>query len=34
VIRRGEVIVDNRQFVGQAGSGKFIKRRPYHRSSL
>ncbi|WP_353037364.1 dihydropyrimidinase [Mesorhizobium sp. M1076] len=34
VIRRGEVIVENRQFVGKVGSGKFVKRRPYHRCSL
>ncbi|MDW6023412.1 dihydropyrimidinase [Mesorhizobium sp. BAC0120] len=34
VLRRGEVIVENRQFVGVAGGGKFVRRRPYDRGAL
>jgi dihydropyrimidinase len=34
VVRRGEVIVEDRQFVGRPGTGKFIRRRPYRRDSL
>lgn len=34
VIRRGEVIVENRRFVGGEGGGQFIRRRPYHRCAV
>jgi dihydropyrimidinase len=29
VTLRGSVIVDNRQFIGHAGGGHFIPRKPY-----
>jgi dihydropyrimidinase len=34
VLRRGEVIVRNRQFVGRAGTGRFIARERYQRCNL
>jgi dihydropyrimidinase len=34
VLRRGEVIVDKREFVGAAGTGRFIRRKRYDRATL
>jgi dihydropyrimidinase len=34
VVSRGEVIVDDRAFVGTAGRGQFIKRKRYDRGAL
>lgn len=33
VLRRGEVIVRDREFVGHPGSGQFLPRQPYRRNS-
>ncbi len=33
VLLRGEVIVKDRQFVGQAGSGQFMRRKKFGRSN-
>ena len=34
VLLRGEVIVENREFVGRAGMGQFLKRGVYAPSTL
>jgi dihydropyrimidinase len=34
VLRRGEVIVEGRAFVGAEGGGQFVKRKPYSRANL
>lgn len=34
VLRRGEVLVENRRFVGTPGNGKFVKRKCYERTCL
>ncbi|WP_336801088.1 dihydropyrimidinase [Kaistia sp. MMO-174] len=34
VLRRGEVIVENREFVGGEGGGRYLQRKPYDRARL